>query len=98
MLLKEQGQFCKTFRGFRVFVYRYRAKNENGELVERLQNMSYPNLNFINIEQRASKFTQIHSANFWLGLGSILTFGQTNFLILNFCLKKNSNQKSNFGK
>ena len=31
----------KTFREFRFFVFRYSAKNENAELVESFQNMSY---------------------------------------------------------
>ena len=31
---KSRQKFYKTFRGFRVFVLRYRVKNENAELVE----------------------------------------------------------------
>ena len=36
-----------------VFVFRYRAKNENVELARSFQIKSYPNLDFINIKQRA---------------------------------------------
>ena len=48
--------FMKTFREFRVFVFTYRAKNKNTELAENSQNM-YCNLDFINVKQRALKFT-----------------------------------------
>ena len=54
---KSRQMFYKTFRGFRVFVFRYRAKNEDAEFVENFQNMPYPNLDFINVKLRASKFT-----------------------------------------
>ena len=47
----------KTFRKFHVFVFTYRAKNKNAELVESFQNMPYRNLDFINVNQRASEFT-----------------------------------------
>ena len=47
----------KTFHGFRVFVFTYRAKNENAELAESFQNMPYRNLDFTNVKERASKFT-----------------------------------------
>ena len=46
-----------TFRGFRVSVFTYRVKNENAELAESFQNMPYRNLDFINVKQKASKFT-----------------------------------------
>ena len=54
----------KTFRGFRIFVFTYRAKNENVELAQSFQNMPYRNLDFINIKQRASKFTKMPRAIF----------------------------------
>ena len=47
----------KTLRGFRVFIFTYRAKNKNVELAESFQNMPYLNLDFINIKERGSKFT-----------------------------------------
>ena len=46
----------KIFRGFHVFVFTYRAKNENVELAENFRNMWYRNLDFLNVNQRASKF------------------------------------------
>ena len=54
----------KTFRGFHVFVFTYRAKNENAELAEGFQNMPHGNLDFIKVKKRASKFTQMHRTNF----------------------------------
>ena len=30
MPLEEERKFCKTFRGFRVFVFRYRTKTKKG--------------------------------------------------------------------
>ena len=47
----------KTFRGFHVFVFTYKAKKENAELAVSFQNMPYRNLDFINVKQRPSKFT-----------------------------------------
>ena len=47
----------KTSLGFRVFIFTYRAKNENVELAESFQNMPYRNLGFINVKQRVPKFT-----------------------------------------
>ena len=32
--LEEKGEFYRTFRGFRVFVFRYRVKSENAEMAK----------------------------------------------------------------
>ena len=40
--MEEKGKIYKTFRGFCVFVFRYRAKNKNAELAESFRNMLYP--------------------------------------------------------
>ena len=32
--LEESGKFYRTFRAFRVFIFRYRVKNENEELAK----------------------------------------------------------------
>ena len=61
----------KTFRGFCAFVFTYWATNENEELAENFQNMPYCNLDFINVNQRTSKFTKIPRAISYLDLFSI---------------------------
>ena len=40
----------KTFRGFLVFIFMHRAKNENAESAKSFQNMPYGNLDFINVK------------------------------------------------
>ena len=72
----------KTFRGFRVFVFTYRAKNENAELAESFQNMPYRNLDFINVKQRASKFTKMPRAISQLDLFSIFIWANEIFCFL----------------
>ena len=44
--------------------FMYRIKNKKEELAKSFQNMKFPNLNFISVQQEASKSTEIHKANY----------------------------------
>ena len=65
--LEEWGKFYRSFRGFRLFVFRYRIKNENAELAENYLQHVYRKLHFPNSYQMSSKAALVHMSSSQFG-------------------------------